>query len=84
MHMRHPEKSFERDPEGADRKDPISWMVREMSTNVIELLKEAGYAKEAEGIDQAAVAQGMKEVEQAFRMPQPRYTGQWSLPINWD
>lgn len=85
MHYLKPDGTrVDRDPEGADRKDPIGWMVQEVSTRAVELVTEAGYPDKAAELNQEAIAQGMKEVEQAFRMPQPRYPGQWGLPINWE
>lgn len=53
----------------ADREDPVGWCAREMSTRVVALLSEAGYPRFAETVDQAAIAVGMREVTQAFRVP---------------
>ncbi len=53
-----------------------------MSTRAAELLTEAGYEEFVRTkLDQRVVAVGMREVEQAFRMPAPRYPGQWPIAL---
>jgi hypothetical protein len=82
MHVRRQDAPYVREPKGEDRKDPVGWMVREMSTRAGELLTEAGYEEFVRTkLDQRAVAVGMREVEQAFRMPAPRYPGQWPIAL---
>jgi hypothetical protein len=72
MHLGPGRESEQREPDAIGREDPIGWMVREMSTRVVPLLGEAGYPEFARTVDQAGIAAGMREIEQAFRIPGSR------------
>jgi hypothetical protein len=72
MHLGPGREAAQREPGTAGRGDPIGWMVREMSTHVVELLSEAGYPEFARTVDQRAIAVAMREIEQAFRIPGSR------------
>jgi hypothetical protein len=70
MHVGVKPNKITRDPTtAADKADPIGWCVREVSTKIVPLLREAGYPLFAKTVNQAAIAMGMQEVEQAFRVP---------------
>ena len=66
-----PDKVTQAPPTDGDKRDAIAWCVREVSTKVVELLEEAGYPLFAKTVNQEAIAFGMLEVEQAFRVPVP-------------
>ena len=47
--------------------DSVAWTIEQLEQNLVEMIHTAGYAGVAEGVDQAAVAQVLPEVESLMR-----------------
>jgi hypothetical protein len=70
MHLGEKTNKVTKDPTSdTDKSDSIAWCVRDISAIIVPLLEEAGFPLFAKTVSQEAIAIGMKEVEQAFRVP---------------
>lgn len=60
-------KNDQRHLDKTEIPDSVAWTIEQLGQNLVEMIHTAGYSTVAEGVDQAAVAQVLPEVESFMR-----------------